>query len=131
VDIGDAVFWILAEWFAVGDGDLHVQTPNNEHIYWGNPIDSTGGILDVNSNIIGPESVIWPPNTTPTTGLYHVCFDNRDNSLGVGANYVIYFSDHGSAGLAFNGVSPIQSSDPTADCNPSNPIYVTSFYYYP
>jgi uncharacterized protein YfaP (DUF2135 family) len=68
-------------WSRIGDGDIVVETPNSNIIYWGNagPSSSTDqGQLDVdNTNGTGPENVFWSNNTSssvPPTGVYNVCF---------------------------------------------------------
>ncbi len=61
------------------DIDLHIITPDGQHAFWGDPVLTTGGGLDVDSvDGAGPEMFSMP---APMRGLYHV-FANYWGNLG-------------------------------------------------
>lgn len=67
-------------WGNRNDLDLHVQTPNGEHIYFGNKRDRFGGFLDVDRNVGGEtttpiENTRWIKGRTPA-GRYLVYVEN-------------------------------------------------------
>lgn len=68
-------------WQSFNDLDLHVQTPNGEHIYFGSKRSSCGGELDVDRNAGGRETrkpvenTRWKKGTAPK-GTYTVWVEN-------------------------------------------------------
>ncbi|TCS38271.1 uncharacterized protein YfaP (DUF2135 family) [Paucimonas lemoignei] len=74
---------VVLSWDSDGtDIDLHVVSPDGQHVFYGNRVSANGGALDVDVTTgYGPEIYA---NPTPPKGVYHV--------------YVNYFgagSDHG------------------------------------
>jgi uncharacterized protein YfaP (DUF2135 family) len=66
--------------------DLHVVTPDGQHAFWGDPVLSNGGGLDVDSvDGAGPEIFSM---SAPLRGAYHV--------------YVNYWGNFGSGGYHFD-----------------------------
>ena len=76
---------VSLSWGQPVDLDLHVVTPGDEEIYWGNRTDSTGGTLDLDSNAacnidnIDQENVTWSNSTTPVSGGYVARVDYWSN----------------------------------------------------
>lgn len=68
---------ITFTWSDSNDIDLHVIDPNNEEIYYANPVSSSGGTLDVDANAAcdggtsGVENVCWGTGTA-INGTYQV-----------------------------------------------------------
>jgi Ca-activated chloride channel family protein len=67
-------------WKTRNDLDLHVITPNGEHIYYGHKKDSTGGELDIDMNVNGEtvepiENIFWRESAAPF-GTYRVFVQN-------------------------------------------------------
>ena len=68
-------------WDNFNDLDLHVETPEGNHIYYGNSSDANGGFLDVDANGGGPstpkpvENIFWPKGKAPG-GEYRVYVRN-------------------------------------------------------
>ena len=67
---GDVAFRLT--WSTTADLDLFVQEPNGNVIFFGNPMSSTGGMLDVDSNAgcgttrANPiENIFWPTGRAP------------------------------------------------------------------
>jgi len=130
VCVGTGIISVTATWTVEGDGDIHVQTPNNSHIYYGLKTDPTGGYLDVDDTEgTGPENIYWPIGTHPSGGTYHVCFDAFSPSI-VNATYTIVIKISGKSDIVVTG-TPVHHVDGSgsSDCEPSNPIFVTSFNY--
>ncbi len=71
---------VNVHWDTDNDVDLHVVDPSGEEIYWGSPLGSTGGELDLDSNAgcsidgINNENIYWPTDDAPT-GEYQVAVD--------------------------------------------------------
>jgi hypothetical protein len=70
-------------WYSKADIDLHVEDPDGDEIYYGNPNVPSGGQLDMdnkceNFEMGKPENIFWPEGEAPR-GTYKVS--------------VIYFSD--------------------------------------
>lgn len=72
---GDLQFAL--NWDSATDVDLHVIDPSGEMVYYGNPVGSTGGTLDLDSNAscqidgVQNENAIWEAEGAPT-GTYQV-----------------------------------------------------------
>ena len=73
---------VSLNWNAPVDLDLHLETPEEEDIYYGNDVGSTGGTLDLDSNAgctpldrVDNENIAWPEGTTPSSGPYVVRVD--------------------------------------------------------
>ncbi len=62
---------VVLSWDSDGtDLDLHVVSPDGEHVWYGNRVAANGGALDVDVTTgYGPEIYA---NTAPPTGTYHV-----------------------------------------------------------
>ncbi len=71
---GDVLFRATLTWDGLGDMDLHVQDPNNEHSYYNNKTIGSG-FLDVdNTSAYGPENftcIVYEGNQ-PIAGTYHI-----------------------------------------------------------
>jgi hypothetical protein len=68
---GDLAFRL--RWQGIQDLDLHVREPNGEEIWFADPLSSTGGILDVDSNRActsqaqqPTENIFWPLGQAPS-----------------------------------------------------------------
>ncbi len=65
--------------------DMHVITPDGQHAFWGQPVLSNGGGLDVDSvDGAGPEMFSM---TAPMHGLYHVYVNYWGNFNAAGYNF--------------------------------------------
>lgn len=71
---------VSLNWNQPVDLDLHVATPNDEDIYYANPIGENGGMLDLDSNPgctidnVNNENITWS-DQTPATGNYVIRVD--------------------------------------------------------
>lgn len=71
---------VSASWDALSDVDLHVIDPRGEEIYFANPIATSGGELDLDSNAacnidrVNNENIRWPMGRAPA-GTYTVLLD--------------------------------------------------------
>jgi hypothetical protein len=71
---------VSLNWGAPVDLDLHLETPDKEDIYWGNPSGEHGGTLDLDSNSgctidnVNNENISWGEDTPPS-GEYVVRVD--------------------------------------------------------
>jgi hypothetical protein len=71
---------VSLNWVDLVDIDLHVETPNGNDIYYGEPIGQNGGSLDLDSNpaceydYVNNENITWFSNE-PAKGLYIVRAD--------------------------------------------------------
>ena len=74
--VGGALQFAL-NWNRPNDMDLHVIEPNGEMVYYANPVSSTGGTLDLDSNAgctidnVNNENVIWDADVAPE-GEYQI-----------------------------------------------------------
>jgi len=125
--VGIGLISVTVTWSITGDGDLHVETPGNAHIYWNQPTDATGGQLDVQSTVKGPENIYWPIGSSPSAGTYNICFDNYSGIAT--SSYVITIKVTGHADVVVPGNFPIHALNPNLACNNGNSIYITSFTY--
>jgi hypothetical protein len=84
-----APFRVSLGWFNYDDLDIHVDEPNNDHIFYGNKRGRGGGLLDVDQNISpngsrsAVENVCW---VQPIDGTYEVRVHNftKRESIDVG-----------------------------------------------
>jgi papain like cysteine protease AvrRpt2 len=71
---------VSLNWVDLVDMDLHIETPNGNDIYYGEPLGQNGGILDLDSNpgceydYVNNENVTWLSNE-PAKGSYIVRVD--------------------------------------------------------
>ncbi len=66
---------ISLAWEDMNDIDLHVITPDEESIYFGNTVSACGGELDVDANVVPTtlepvENIVW--TSPPRDGVYQV-----------------------------------------------------------
>jgi len=128
--VGIGLISITATWSVYGEGDLHVATPNHWQINYRNDTDPTGGYLDVDGYDFGPENVYWAYDTHPSAGTYYVCFDDYDGDIGYGSGtYTITIKVAGKPPRVVTGSPGPYLSYSYIICDPSSPIYVTSFTY--
>jgi hypothetical protein len=120
VGVGD--LQVTLNWNSNADIDLHVIEPTGYEIYYGDPVSTAGGALDLDNQcanfLLGrPENIFW---TNPPTGTYQV--------------NVVYYQDCGDAGpvnftvrICIQGVcgSPISGRVNAED----DEVSVTSFSY--
>jgi hypothetical protein len=67
---------VTLSWYANADIDLHVEDPNGDEVYYGNPSVPSGGQLDLDNKcanfVMGkPENIYWPKGGAPH-GTYRV-----------------------------------------------------------
>lgn len=77
---GSEQLQVSLNWNQPVDLDLHLETPNEEDIYYGNPFGASGGTLDLDSNAgcgidgVNNENITWGEET-PASGDYVVRVD--------------------------------------------------------
>lgn len=78
IALGTGDVQVSLTWDSTDDLDLHVVDPSGDEIFYGDPISSSGGELDVDSNAACDqtsttpvENVFWPDGGSPT-GHYQV-----------------------------------------------------------
>ena len=97
---------VSVSWDAPSDVDLHVVEPNGNDIYYGNPVSSTGGQLDVDSNagcsIDGRqiENIRW--SGPAPAGTYTVRVDYWDACGVARTNYLVTVKN-GASTQTFSG----------------------------
>jgi len=83
--VGSGPIQVSLSWVGAADVDLHVVTPGGAEIYYDRRSDTTGGVLDLDSNAgcaidaVNAENAYWGNGTTPAAGSYTVKVDYWSN----------------------------------------------------
>jgi hypothetical protein len=123
-------------WSREGHGDIVLTTPNRKNIYYHNlgPSATTDwGVLDPDSDTMGPENIYWPlSGSSPPTGVYYACFEaayfdpvpSSEDPLLV----TVTFSLPNNSSLSFtNNLTNMTSH--THNCSPDLNGFLGSFIY--
>ncbi|HXK81085.1 MAG TPA: hypothetical protein PLO05_02870 [Bacteroidales bacterium] len=95
------------------DIDLHVVEPNGTRIYYGSPVSSNGGELDVDSNAgcsidgINNENIYYSEEANIENGVYQVYVDMWENcDPAIATNFVLSVFYEGELVQALTGANP-------------------------
>jgi len=85
---------VSVTWNTTADVDLHVVAPNGEEIYYGSPVSSNGGTLDLDANAACTTSSIYQENIgwrsgSAASGEYIVRVDYWDSCGEPSTDYVV------------------------------------------
>ncbi len=124
---GDLQFAL--NWDTQTDVDLHVIGPAGEMIYYGNPVGTAGGTLDLDSNAacaiddIQNENIIWETDTAPS-GDYQIGVNywSACGNAGV-TNWRLTILERGEPVGTYRGMFSPEDEDPSAD-----PLNVVTTY---
>jgi len=98
---------VTLTWDNTADLDLLVTDPNDETIYFGNEISSSGGQLDIDDmNGYGPENIYWATDQAPT-GTYKVYVHHYGGSSP--SNYSILINAFGTVNTYSGSISSSQT----------------------
>ena len=107
--VGTGEVQVSISWDSPTDVDLHVVTPNDEEIFYGNRTSTEGGELDLDSNAACSldekrnENTTWANGTAPR-GTYTVRVDYWDACAFTGTtHYVVTVRRKGHDPLTFSG----------------------------
>ena len=98
ISVGSGDIQVNVQWDTDNDVDLHVISPLDEHVFFGNQQAESGGQLDLDSNVGCPtdgirnENIFWPTGSAPE-GTFQIWLD--DFSAGTCAaitNYTVVVS---------------------------------------
>ena len=108
-NVGTGEVQVSISWDSPTDVDLHVVTPNDEEIYYGQRTSPEGGELDLDSNAACTldekrnENITWANGTAPR-GTYTVRVDYWDACAFTGTtHYVVTVRRKGQTSLTFTG----------------------------
>jgi hypothetical protein len=115
--------------------DLHLLTPSNKHIYYGNKgadINTDFGKLDVDNKANkGPENIFWDVAYVPPMGTYSICvIPYNFTPTPTPANPVDFTVTIAKPGVPDQVIMGTRTSQmKTIMCDLASPYYLTSFMY--